>query len=780
MTPLLTLVLAWLFGLTAASILTQPTWMWLLLAGGGLLLLFGLRARQAFRWPLVCLIALALAGARYQFAQPTFDETTLAHYNDVGTVTLEGVVWDEPDERDTRTNLRVQVETLIVLGETPRTVSGVALVYAPSLSTARLAETGEPRWRYGDHVRVIGNLETPPEFESFSYRDYLARLGVYSQVRQAEVEFLAAEQGHGLYQPLFNFKAQALNTLEQLFPEPHAALLQGILLGVESRIPQTIKDQFSVTGTSHIVAISGFNIAILVGLFMALFSRWAGPNRGALLTIVVIALYTVLVGVSASVVRAAIMGSLGVIGQRLGRSGAGLNLLAVAAFGMTLFNPLTLWDVGFQLSAAATMGLILYGDALKTGLQSWLAKRLNAERAARLANFASDLFLLTLAAQITTLPILAYTFRQVSIISLVANIVILPVQPAVMILGGAALLLGLVWLPLGQVAAWLAYPFTAYTLAFVDVFARVPGASLALGEVAPALVLIFYAALFSWTWMSQKPVDARPSWWARLTQELVPAGGLAALSLVAFYAWGSFFTLPQSGQLRLTVLNVGEGEAVLVQTPSGQHALINGGPSGNVLVRGLAQNLPLFTSELNLLVAGAVQDENIGGLPDLLERYRVEQAALTQATRGGAAYPALSAALNSRRVPIYLAADLPTFNLGNGAQLKVLMDSERGSVVRVEWGRFSALLPLNLRDVSVAELPPSTALLLTRSTLRSLTAELVEAVNPTVIILSADTATRLTPEQSALLAGRTFLLTAEHGTVKLITDGTQLWAEGER
>lgn len=780
MTPLLTLVIAWLFGLVAASFLTQPVWMWLLLAGGGGLLLFGLRTRQALRWPLVCLITLALAGARYQSAQPTFDETTLAHYNEIGTVTLEGVVWDEPDERDTRTNLRVQVETLTVLGEAPRAASGVALVYAPSLSTARLAETGEPRWRYGDRVRIIGNLETPPEFESFSYRDYLARLGVYSQVRQAEVEFLAAEQGHWLYQPIFNFKAHALNTLEQLFPEPHAALLQGILLGVESRIPQTIKDQFSTTGTSHIVAISGFNIAILVGLFMTLFSRVAGPNRGALLTIAVIVFYTVLVGASASVVRAAIMGSLGVIGQRLGRSGAGLNLLALAAFGMTLVNPLTLWDVGFQLSAAATLGLIVYGDALKVGLQTWLEKRLAPSQAARLANFASDLFLLTLAAQITTLPILAYTFRQVSIISLVANVLILPVQPAVMILGGVALLLGLAWLPLGQLAAWLAYPFTAYTLAFVDVFARVPGASLVLGDVAPALVLIFYAALFSWTWMSQKPAEARPSWWARLTQELAPVGGLAALSLVAFYAWGSFFTLPPAGQLTLTVLNVGEGEGVLIQTPSGQHALINGGPSGNVLVRGLTQNLPLFTPQLDLLVVGAVQDENIGGLPDLLERYRVGQAALTQATRGGAAYPALSAALNARSVPIHPAAELPTYNLGDGAQLKILMDNERGSVVRVEWGRFSALVPLNLQEVNVVELPPSTALLLTQNTLRSLTAELVEAVNPTIILLSADAATRLTPEQAALLEGRTLLLTAERGTLKLITDGMQLWAEGER
>jgi competence protein ComEC len=517
-----------------------------------------------------------------------------------------------------------------------------------------------------------------------------------------------------------------------------------------------------------------------VGLFMTLFSRGLGPNRGALLTIVVIAFYTVLVGASASVVRAAIMGSLGVIGQRLGRSGAGLNLLAAAAFGMTLFNPLTLWDVGFQLSAAATMGLILYGDALKTGLQSWLEKRLAPSQAARLANFASDLFLLTLAAQITTLPILAYTFRQVSIISLVANILILPVQPAVMILGGVALLLGLVWLPLGQVAAWLAYPFTAYTLAFVDVFARVPGASLALGDVAPALVLIFYAALFGYTWLSRKPAEARPSWWARLTQEFAPVGGLAALSLVAFYAWGSFFTLPQAGQLTLTVLNVGEGEAVLVQTPSGQHAILNGGPSGNVLVRALSQNLPLFTSHLDLLVVGAVQDENIGGLPDMLERYRVGQVALTQATRGGAAYRTLSAALSARTVPVHAAANLPTYNLGAGAQLKILLDGERGSVVRVEWQRFSALVPLNLRDVNVAELPPSTVLLLTQATLRSLTVELVQAVNPTVVILSAEAGTHLTPEQSALLTGRTILATAERGTIKLITDGVQLWAEGER
>ncbi len=777
--PLVWIAVAWLAGLALAYFQTRPTWAWLLVAVAGLLGAWALWRRKALRLPLVCLVVLALGGARYQSAQPVFTETTLAFYNGSGAVTVVGTVWDEPLRRETRTDLRLAVEQLWLPNETtPRAVSGLALVAAPRFSNERRQATGLAEWGYGDRLRVTGELETPPVFEDFAYRDYLARFAIYSQIRQARVDFLAERQGNPLFQLIFDFKTRALATLAQLFPEPHAALLQGILLGVESHIPADIKTQFSITGTSHIVAISGFNLAVLIGVFMALFSRVVGPVRGAALTIGVIIAYTVLVGAGASVVRAALMGSLGVVAQRLGRRSVGLNTLALAAVAMTLFNPLTLWDVGFQLSAAATLGLILYAEPFENALSHWLARRLSAGRAASLARLAADLFLLTFAAQLTTLPLIAFTFEQVSLISLVANVIILPVQPAVMILGGMALILGMVWLPLGQLAAWLAYPFVAYTLAFVGFFARVPGASLVLTDVAPAIVVTFYAALFGATWLLNRPAEKRPAWWASFARETLPLGGVIVVSVVAFLAWGAYFSLPEPGRLTVTVLDAGRGAGLLIQTPSGNVVLIDGGPSGNALVRALSERLPLFADHLDLLVIAAAREESVGGLPDVLERYRLERVLLTQATSRDTAYRTTLEALNARSLEKVAAADLPIFALGDGIRLRVLADGERGSVLRLEWSRFS-LIWLAMADAP-PELQPATALLATPRTLNELSEQQFTALDPRVVLLSTEATGAISAMAAERLAGRTLLRTDEHGALTLMTDGERLWVETER
>ncbi len=800
MTILSLFTLGWLAGIAAATYWTLPGWLWLAGCAPGLLLALAARLAVGRGWRLppwlgpagLAACALALGGWRQSTAQPPLqDPGFVAAYNDQGSVTLDGVVWGEPEARDQRTALRVRVEALHRPGEAaPRAMTGVVLVSAPRFSEARLAATGEAEWRYGDRVRVTGPLETPAEDPDFSYRDYLARLGIYAQVRLGAVDFVAAGQGQAAFQHLFDFKAHALAVLARLFPEPHAALLSGILLGVEHGIPAEIKSAFSATGTSHIVAISGFNVALLVSLFMALFSRLLGANRGALVTVVVIAAYTLLVGAGASVVRAALMGGLGVIAQRLGRGAGGLNALAAAALAMTLLNPLTLWDVGFQLSASATFGLIVYGDRFQAAFQRWITPWTTPQRAARLAALAGELFLITLAAQVTTLPILAYYFRQVSLISLLANLVILPVQPAVMMLGGLALILGLIWLPLGQLAAWLTWPLTAYTLSFVDLFARVPGGSVGLSDVAPALVVLFYAGLFTLTWVLSRPAEQRPRWWAHLAGEGLPTGGAAGLGLVALLAWSTAFSLPEApGRLRVTVLDVGTGDGVLIQTPSGVQVLVDGGPSGGALVRGLARHLPLFDARLDLLVIAGLRDENLGGLPDVLLRYQIDAAVVTAAGGRGAVLSSVLETLNARQVPVHSAADLPVFDLGDGVTLRVLADGREGSGLRLEHGRFAFVLPIGLTadeaDALAARtrLEGATALLLTeRAARRELPEAWLQAVAPRLVVatLDAGQAGALTPERLSALAGRTLLRTDQRGAVTVLSDGTQVWVECDR
>src|SRR5262245_24125695 len=180
MSLLIYLCLGWCLGIWLAAHLTLPGWTWAVLSLLVSVGLFVLRKEKGFvhkiRFLLAALVALGLGALRYQFSLPVYDEAFVATYNNTGLVVLEGVVWDEPDLRDTHTNLRLRVETLMTYdasGPVTRTVRGLVLVHVPRFSDERLAQAGDSEWQYGDRLRLTGQLEAPPEFADFSYRDYL-------------------------------------------------------------------------------------------------------------------------------------------------------------------------------------------------------------------------------------------------------------------------------------------------------------------------------------------------------------------------------------------------------------------------------------------------------------------------------------------------------------------------------------------------------------------------------------------------------------------------------
>jgi competence protein ComEC len=200
------------------------------------------------RWMFVLALVVTLGALRFNLAQPHFDQTTLATYNDQQkSVIVEGIIVSEPDARDAYTNLRVEAERLIITDQPTRTVKGLVLVQAPPFTD----------FRYGDRIRAEGKLQTPTDTGDFSYREYLARQAVYSIISRAHVSVLARDQGFAPLGWLYAFKAHAKNVIAQILPEPQASLLTGILLGDDSGIPKSVQDAFRTTGTSHIIAISG-------------------------------------------------------------------------------------------------------------------------------------------------------------------------------------------------------------------------------------------------------------------------------------------------------------------------------------------------------------------------------------------------------------------------------------------------------------------------------------------------------------------------------------------
>ncbi|MDD5368986.1 MAG: ComEC/Rec2 family competence protein [Anaerolineaceae bacterium] len=770
--PLFWLALAFALGILASSLLpiSWPVWAGLIVAS--LLLPYLLRRlplplqfRDGLKWlardyrgsmlaPLVILVALLAGGLRSELARPSFTPHDLAYYNGQGFARVTGVVDQPPGSGSGKVNLNVSSRQILLNGQTiPLNIHGALLVAAP---------TGTD-WRYGDLVEVNGKLEAPPEEGDFSYRAYLARQGVYSWAPFAAVIRLESGQGQPFQSALFAFRQRMQASLLTLFPPPESSLLVGILLGDDSLLPDDLMHSFKDTGTSHIIAISGFNIAILAGLFAALFSRLFGTRWGSLAAILAIAVYTLMVGAGASVVRAAIMGGLSLLAVQLGRRQMGLNTLGLTGLAMCLANPGWLADVGFQLSFMATLGLVVFAEPLQAACGR-LAERIFRWK---LPQRALDLFgeaaLLTLAAQLTTWPVQIVHFRYFSPIALPANLLILPPQPLVMVLGGMAALGGMLAQPLGQALALVAWPFVAYTIRLVELFASLPAISIATGPVNLFLVGLYYLALFGLAFYSAR---LRP-WLAAIA----PNAGILGLAALSALTWRTA-SLQADQRLRLTLLPGNGQTAIFIQAPGGQSLLVNGGSSAPALSRSIGERLPPFSRRLDALLVTRASGDALSALPETVRLYPPGLVLWVGDPLESQAGLDTRAALLANQRRIQAAQPGMALDLNAGVFLRVL--GPRGgapSGLLLEWGSFRALAPLAEIEGLPADLHGVSLLLLDAAALKSAPPETWQAVFHSQA-LAWDGNAGSAPDWA--------LDTRNYRWLQFSTDGEQMWIEGRK
>lgn len=768
------MVCAFLGGVLFASRLDLPWWVWLVAAGLALLIALTIRwLRPQAALALLLLPGLfGLGAARYAWAQHTLTEKTIAAYNNLDqSIYITGTLKQPPDVRDTYMNLRVAVSA-VDLGSGDIPADGTILV--------RLRNDYD--LSYGDPVRVRGKLETPPEDEDFSYREYLLQQGIHSILRTDSITRLPfGEQRNPFWDWLYRLRAGLYKEVNALFPQPEAALLNGILLGIESDIPADIQQAFKDTGTAHIVAISGFNIAIIAALFVALFSRLFGKDYGTLIAILGIAFYALLVGASASVVRAAFMGSLALLARQFGRRGLALNTLFFAAFLMSFWNPFVVWDVGFQLSFAATLGLVLYAQPWQEAVKNFLLRFLPQDTVSAVIGPFSDYFLLTFAAQLTTLPITVYHFGRLSLISFLANPFVLPAQPPIMILGGLAALAGKLYHPLGQVIAWFTFPFPAYSIRTIEFFAGFKGGVYTVGEFGLLTMLLLYAVLFGLT-----------VFWSRLAafRPLINLSLVTILfGIITVNLWRTAVNGPD-GRLHVTFLDVGSAESVLIKTPDGRFVLMNGGTSPSQLVNQIGREIPPFRRKLDALIIAAPQENQVAALPRILDQYPPDMALWTGNREASYSSRTLNQWLNKNAVPITEPGPGDVLDLGGGAVLRVLSVSPRGAVLSVEWGNFKVILPFGVRYdtfenlANGTRLGPVTALMLAESGYGpSNPPDWLRNLKPEMYILSvsaADFDGRPSPGLLETLQDANLLRTDSMGWITLSTDGQEIWVSVER
>jgi competence protein ComEC len=473
---LIHLTIAWMAGIALGSWL-HPPWTIPIALSVALAASLMLWYQQPLGRRVLALgLVVALGTARWCLAQPKFGPADVAWYAEQQG-RLQGTVVGEGERRSLGVVFTLQVEEIELSGREGFPVHGRVLVQAGHFVEVSC----------GDRVLVEGKLRRPRSGGRFSYRDHLARQGIHVLLQaNEEVRHLDGRGGGPLSQALSMLRGWARKRIESQLPEPQASLLVGILLGSRTSMPDEVQEAFSRSGTTHILAISGWNISIVAAFLSAAGRHLLGQRYSLGLVLAGIVLYTLFVGGGAAVLRAAVMGILYVLAQHVGRPGDGITILMASAWAMTLWSPGLLWDIGFQLSLSATIGMLLF---VPIWTEAW----------ARWPAFITESMAATLASQLVTWPLMAFYFRQFSLIVPLSNLLACPTLTPLMLVGTLSLFLGAV--PgLGFLLRGTTWLLASYMLTVVGWAGRIPWASIDLPVIGPAFLLLYYAGLGWWWW----------------------------------------------------------------------------------------------------------------------------------------------------------------------------------------------------------------------------------------------------------------------------------------
>ena len=425
----------------------------------------------------IVLLSSAFGILRYDMSAVRHQSEPLE--NAVGsTVVLRGVVVDEPDVRETHTNLVVRAEEL-GSGEEVVSASGKILVITEHY----------PAFQYGDIVTVRGKLGKPQNFSSgdtgreFDYVSYLRKDGIGYRMFYPELVRTGVGGGNPAQAALFSIKQSLMRSVSRVLPEPHASLVGGMVFGAKRGLGEDVLDAFRTVGIIHIVVLSGYNITILaeaVGRVASFLPR----TMALFLSSATIVGFVLMVGAGATVVRAAIMALLVLLARATGRVYAITQALFAAAFLMLLHNPqILVFDPSFQLSFAATVGLLYVAPLIEKHLNflptTWQVRE-----------YATA----TIATQLFVLPLLLYTSGMLSVVALPVNLLILVLVPATMFFGFLTGVLGLIHAALAAPFAFIAYGLLQYELSVVSFFDSLPFASIAIPHFSAWLLFAAYAA----------------------------------------------------------------------------------------------------------------------------------------------------------------------------------------------------------------------------------------------------------------------------------------------
>jgi competence protein ComEC len=357
-----------------------------------------------------------------------------------------------------------------------------------------------PEVNYGDEIKLSGTIMKPGKFDSFDYGQYLKRyliFGVVNSPSNITDSGLSLNPFEKVKRELFYVSDYFENSLNRILPEPNASLAAGLILGIKRNIPESFKNDLSTTGLTHIIALSGYNVTIIVAVFSSLLLGILSRKRIFILGTVLVILFVLMTGAASSVVRAAIFSLLVIFGRTIGRQADFTNLLILAAVVMILLNPYVLrLDVGFQLSFLAFSGLVYLSPIVK--------KFFERKSFAQVPEFIKSILTETLSAQIAVLPLILAVFGRISIISPLANVLVVFMVPFAMAFSFVAGLLGIFFYPVGQFLGLFAWVTLEYIIKMTTLLARFPFASISFSQKTWLVSIFLYILVLVATYLFSK------------------------------------------------------------------------------------------------------------------------------------------------------------------------------------------------------------------------------------------------------------------------------------
>jgi competence protein ComEC len=496
-----------------------------------------------------------------------------------------------------------------------------------------------PKAVRGDRVFITGDIMVP---DDAGFSEALRRKGIVAELRVSTFERLGGSS-NAFVRATQVFRAFVARSIERLFSRREAGLLMGLALGDDSQLDPGLARDFQATGLGHLLVVSGENVAMVLGpmLGLALLLRLRRWPR-FVLGLGTVVFFVVLTGAEPSVMRAGVMAALTLFGVLLGRPRSAGSILAGAVLVLLVLDPWLVWAIGFQLSVAATAGMV----ALATPL---------AERLRFLPKPVALAAGTTLAAQFGVTPLLLFHFHEVPLVTVLANLAAFPAVSPALLLGLLAASIGLVWLPLGRVIAGLAQLPMRYLEVVADRLGKAP-----LGWITGGGPIVLVAGI---------GLAAATAWWLRTGRSPPRRAVAAAAFVIPLFVWSTAISAGPPSGLTVHFFDVGQGDAALIQTPEGANVLVDGGPDTEAVSTELEA---LGVRRLDVVVATHAHADHVIGLPVVLSRFPVGLVLEPGCPVEGAPYQVdLDRAIDVEQVPVRFPRVGDVYTLG-GLRLDVL------------------------------------------------------------------------------------------------------------